>query len=59
MQVVVGCYDGGVYFLDLGSGAVLWKFMTLGEVLSLFFCPVDDFFICLPLSLDDLVPAHP
>ncbi|XP_024536242.1 putative acyl-activating enzyme 19 isoform X1 [Selaginella moellendorffii] len=31
-QVVVGCYDGFVYFLDPDDGRVMWRFQTDGEV---------------------------
>ncbi|XP_031403762.1 putative acyl-activating enzyme 19 isoform X2 [Punica granatum] len=33
-QVVVGCYDGNIYFLDFSSGEICWTFQTAGEVKS-------------------------
>eukprot|EP01018_Ginkgo_biloba_P005441 Gb_21166 [translate_table: standard] len=34
-QVVVGCYNGTLYFLELLSGKILWTFQTGAEVLLL------------------------
>ncbi|XP_058228620.1 putative acyl-activating enzyme 19 isoform X2 [Rhododendron vialii] len=31
-QVVVGCYQGIIYFIDLHSGSICWHFQTCGEV---------------------------
>ncbi|KAE9463023.1 hypothetical protein C3L33_05069, partial [Rhododendron williamsianum] len=31
-QVVVGCYQGIIYFIDLLSGSICWHFQTCGEV---------------------------
>ncbi|KAI4302884.1 hypothetical protein MLD38_038582 [Melastoma candidum] len=31
-QVVVGCYDGNIYFLDIATGKICWSFQTGGEV---------------------------
>ncbi|TYI46602.1 hypothetical protein E1A91_D13G117600v1 [Gossypium mustelinum] len=31
-QVVVGCYDGNIYFLELLNGNICWTFHTSGEV---------------------------
>lgn len=31
-QVVVGCYEGNIYFLDFSSGRICWTFRTYGEV---------------------------
>ncbi|XP_078437775.1 AMP-dependent synthetase and ligase family protein isoform X2 [Wolffia australiana] len=31
-HVVVGCYEGNIYFLDFDSGAISWIFRTSGEV---------------------------
>ncbi|XP_058103982.1 putative acyl-activating enzyme 19 isoform X3 [Magnolia sinica] len=33
-QVVVGCYQGNIYFLDFKTGEVSWSFQTGGEVKS-------------------------
>lgn len=33
-QVVVGCYNGLIYFLEFLSGNILWSFQTSGEVKS-------------------------
>ncbi|KAL2514087.1 putative acyl-activating enzyme 19 [Forsythia ovata] len=33
-QIVVGCYQGIIYFLDFSSGSVCWSFRTYGEVKS-------------------------
>ncbi|XP_057496387.1 putative acyl-activating enzyme 19 [Actinidia eriantha] len=33
-QVVVGCYQGNIYFLDFLSGNICWRFQTCGEVKS-------------------------
>ncbi|MCD7446898.1 hypothetical protein HAX54_018869 [Datura stramonium] len=33
-QVIVGCYDGNIYFLNFSSGIPCWKFQTHGEVKS-------------------------
>uniref|UniRef100_A0A7N1A7L5 4-coumarate--CoA ligase n=1 Tax=Kalanchoe fedtschenkoi TaxID=63787 RepID=A0A7N1A7L5_KALFE len=33
-QVVVGCYDGNIYFLDFLTGTICWTFQTRGEVKS-------------------------
>ncbi|WOH14527.1 hypothetical protein DCAR_0934046 [Daucus carota subsp. sativus] len=38
-QVVVGCYEGNIYFLDFLDGNFLWTFRTGGEVKSQ---PVED-----------------
>ncbi|KAL8155186.1 putative acyl-activating enzyme 19 isoform X2 [Apium graveolens] len=38
-QVVVGCYEGNIYFLDSMNGNFLWIFRTGGEVKSQ---PVED-----------------
>lgn len=35
LKVVVGCYEGKIYFLDFVSGVISWTFQTSGEVLSL------------------------
>lgn len=32
VQVVVGCYDGLIYFIDFWDGQVVWSFETGGEV---------------------------
>ncbi|KAJ7518144.1 hypothetical protein O6H91_21G056800 [Diphasiastrum complanatum] len=31
-QVVVGCFDGIIYFLDINTGRKIWSFQTGGEV---------------------------
>ncbi|XVF06784.1 hypothetical protein REPUB_Repub06bG0080500 [Reevesia pubescens] len=31
-QVVVGCYDGNIYFLEFLNGNICWTFRTSGEV---------------------------
>ncbi|CAN6202815.1 unnamed protein product [Urochloa humidicola] len=31
-EVVVGCYKGKIYFLDMSSGKISWTFQTDGEV---------------------------
>ncbi|XP_052171471.1 putative acyl-activating enzyme 19 [Diospyros lotus] len=33
-QVVIGCYQGNIYFLDFSNGNICWKFQTHGEVKS-------------------------
>ncbi|GAB2290267.1 hypothetical protein Dimus_024547 [Dionaea muscipula] len=33
-QVVVGCYQGRIYFLDILKGNICWSFQTCGEVKS-------------------------
>ena len=33
IQVVVGCYKGKIYFLDMSTGKLSWTFQTDGEVL--------------------------
>ncbi|XP_028066007.1 putative acyl-activating enzyme 19 isoform X8 [Camellia sinensis] len=33
-QVVVGCYQGKIYFLDFSNGNICWSFQTCGEVKS-------------------------
>lgn len=33
VQVVVGCYKGKIYFLDMSTGKLSWTFQTDGEVL--------------------------
>lgn len=33
VQVVVGCYKGKIYFLDISTGKISWTFQTDGEVL--------------------------
>lgn len=33
-QVVVGCYQGNIYFLQFSDGSMCWKFQTGGEVKS-------------------------
>ncbi|KAG7994868.1 hypothetical protein I3843_01G080500 [Carya illinoinensis] len=33
-QVVVGCYEGKIYFLDFLNGNICWTFQTSGEVKS-------------------------
>ncbi|XP_071936229.1 putative acyl-activating enzyme 19 isoform X3 [Coffea arabica] len=33
-QVVVGCYQGNIYFLHLSDGSICWRFQTGGEVKS-------------------------
>lgn len=33
-QVVVGCYQGNIYFLQFSDGRMCWKFKTGGEVKS-------------------------
>ncbi|CAM8910952.1 unnamed protein product [Rhodiola kirilowii] len=33
-QVVVGCYDGNIYFLDFLTGSICWTFQTGAEVKS-------------------------
>ncbi|XP_021735222.1 putative acyl-activating enzyme 19 [Chenopodium quinoa] len=33
-QVVVGCYEGNVYFVDMMKGIINWTFQTGGEVKS-------------------------
>lgn len=33
-QVVVGCYQGNIYFLQFSDGSICWKFHTHGEVKS-------------------------
>jgi acyl-CoA synthetase len=33
VQVVVGCYKGKIYFLDISTGEPSWTFQTDGEVL--------------------------
>lgn len=38
-QVVVGCYQGNIYFLNILDGSIRWKFKTSGEVKSQ---PVED-----------------
>ncbi|CAO2826447.1 unnamed protein product [Amaranthus hypochondriacus] len=33
-QVVVGCYQGNIYFIDIKNGDIRWTFQTRGEVKS-------------------------
>lgn len=33
-QVVIGCYDGNIYFLNFSNGIPCWNFQTHGEVKS-------------------------
>ncbi|KAG8363525.1 hypothetical protein BUALT_Bualt19G0031500 [Buddleja alternifolia] len=33
-QVVVGCYQGNIYFLQFSNGCICWSFQTNGEVKS-------------------------
>jgi len=39
--VCFGCYDHGVYFLDMETGEVVWKFET-GDSVKCSPCPVDE-----------------
>ncbi|VFR02426.1 unnamed protein product [Cuscuta campestris] len=38
-QIVVGCYEGNIYFLSFSNGSTLWSYRTHGEVKSQ---PVED-----------------